>query len=58
VVRARWHGASEFMFWGSFSYDKKGLCHIWKSETAAKKKQAKAQIDKMNADLEPELRTI
>lgn len=33
VVRPRWHGASEFMFWGCFSYDKKGPCHIWKPET-------------------------
>jgi hypothetical protein len=41
VVRPRWHGASEFMFWGCFTYDKK---------------QAKAQIDKINAELEPELR--
>jgi hypothetical protein len=56
VIRLRWHGASEFMFWGCFSYDKKGLCHIWKPETAKEKKQAKIQIDKINAELESELR--
>jgi transposase len=33
-IRERWKGYSEFMFWGCFSYDKKGPCHIWKSETA------------------------
>jgi hypothetical protein len=45
------------MFWGCFSYDKKRLCHIWKPETALEKKQAKAEIDRMNAELEPDLRT-
>src|SRR5450432_2554373 len=55
VVRARWKGASEFMFWGCFSYDKKGPCHIWKLETATEKKHAKAQIDQMNSMLELEL---
>jgi hypothetical protein len=24
----RWKGVSEFMFWGYFTYDKKGPCHI------------------------------
>jgi transposase len=56
VVRPRWHSASEFMFWGCFTYDKKGLCHIWKLETAQEKKKAKAEIDQMNHELEPELR--
>ena len=28
------------MFWGSFSYDKKGPCHIWKAETPKEKKEA------------------
>lgn len=27
-IRQRWHGASEFMFWGCFSWDFKGPCHI------------------------------
>jgi hypothetical protein len=27
-VRSRWKGYSEFMFWGAFSYDKKGPMHI------------------------------
>ena len=44
------------MFWGCFSYDKKGPCHIWKAETVQEKKQAKAQINKINTELEPELR--
>jgi transposase len=28
VIRRRWKGFSEFLFWGSFSYDKKGPCHV------------------------------
>ena len=42
VVRARWKGASEFMFWGCFTFDKKGPCYVQKLETAIEKKQAKA----------------
>jgi transposase len=34
IVRRRWKGASDFMFWGCFSYDKKGPCHIWSPETS------------------------
>lgn len=33
VIRRRWKGFSDFMFWGSFTYDEKGPCHIWRSET-------------------------
>jgi transposase len=51
--KVRYKKYSEFMFWGCFSYDKKGPMHIWKKETAAEKKEAKAFIDKLNAALEP-----
>ena len=34
VIRNRWKGYSEFMFWGSFSWYQKGPCHIWRAETA------------------------
>ena len=53
-VRRRYVKAMEFMFWGCFSYDKKGPYHIWKAETAAEKKACKADLDRMNALLEPE----
>lgn len=53
-VRARWHGAMEFMFCGSFSYVKKGPCHIWKPETAKEKKAAQLHLDKLNAEAEPD----
>ena len=53
-IRRRYVKAMEFMFWGCFSYDKKGLCHIWKPETAAEKRACQADLDRMNALLEPE----
>src|SRR5438128_2271021 len=28
TIRSRYAGKSAFMFWASFSYDKKGPCHI------------------------------
>ena len=40
------------MFWGCFSYDKKGSCHIWKTETKKEKKEkkeAQADVDFINA---------
>lgn len=55
-IRERWKGASEFMFWAAFSYDKKGPCHCWSPETAKEKKEATAIIDKMNEELEPLMR--
>jgi len=27
-IRRRWKGFKQFMFWGCFSYDKRGPCHI------------------------------
>ncbi|KAM5345573.1 hypothetical protein ACJ41O_005222 [Fusarium nematophilum] len=52
-IRERWKGASEFMFWGCFSYDKKGPCYCWGPETAHEKKEAKEKIDALNEELEP-----
>ena len=46
----------EFMFWGCFTYDRKGPFYIWKDETAAEKKESKAYIDAMNEILEPKLK--
>ena len=54
AIRRRFVGAMEFMFWGCFSYDKKGPCHIWKNETAAEKRECAADLAKINAALEPE----
>jgi transposase len=55
-IRERWKGASEFMFWGSFSYDKKGPCHCWLPETAIESKAAEIAIEALNKELEPLLK--
>ena len=44
------------MFWGCFSYDKKGPCHIWTPETAAERKKADKILAKLNEELEPIMR--
>lgn len=56
VKRNRWKGYSDFMFWGSFSYNHKGPCHIWKDETKEEKLLAQKTIDKLNKEREPELK--
>lgn len=53
VIRGRWKGFCEFMFWGCFSWYNRGPCHVWVAETAAEKKKAEAQIAELNALLEP-----
>ncbi len=37
------------MFWGCFSWDYKGPCHIWEEETLAEKKYAIQELKRMNA---------
>jgi transposase len=51
-VRRRWKGVTEFMFWGSFSYDKKGPCHIWLPETSQSKKNAETELTIINRERE------
>lgn len=53
-IRRRWKGASEFMFWGCFSWNKRGPCHIWKPETARQKKEAAVEIERRNKETEPQ----
>jgi len=45
---------SEFMFWGCFTYDFKGPCHIWQTEKAVEKKAAMKDIELMNLAVEQE----
>lgn len=52
VIRNRWKGFSEFMFWGAFSYDHKGPCHVYKKETVAERRQAAEEVEAWNRDLE------
>jgi Transposase len=55
-IRERWKGASEFMFWGAFTYEKKGPFHCWASETAKEKKAATEAVEILNKELEPLMR--
>lgn len=41
------------MFWGSFSYDKKGPCHCWAPETAQERRIATQEVEALNQQLEP-----
>lgn len=56
VVRPRWNGSMEFMFWGAFTYDRKGPFHCWAPETAAEKKAAEKDLAKRNKENEPILK--
>ena len=57
VMKRRWKGYSEFMFWGCFSYNFKGPCHVWVKETAAERKKAQKEIDQLNAEREADCKT-
>jgi Transposase len=52
VIRRRWKGFTEFMFWGSFCWDSKGPCHIYRQETAKDKKKADEEIQALNSERE------
>ena len=52
-IRERWKGYSEFMFWGCFTYEKKGPCHIWQPETKQEKERAERDLEEWNKELEP-----
>jgi hypothetical protein len=45
------------MFWGCFTYDCKGPCHIWKTQTVAQKKKDDDDLTEVNALLEPIAKT-
>ena len=58
VTRMRWKSYMEFMFWGCFSWHRKGPCHIWKVEMEKERKAAKEEIDAWNLAMEPVLRQL
>ncbi len=47
-ITRRWKGFSEFMWWTSFSYDKKGPYHIWEVETKEEKAARILDIETRN----------
>jgi transposase len=51
-IRPRWKGYSQFMFWGCFSWDQKGPCHIWKPETKKERIANDKILTKLNKELE------
>lgn len=55
VIRRRWKGFSDFMFWGSFTWDKKGPCHVWTPETTQMRTAAQRHVDELNKEREPRL---
>jgi hypothetical protein len=40
--------SAELQFYGAFTYNFKGLCHVYFKETAEEKKQAKTAIKALN----------
>ena len=57
VTRVRWKSVMSFMFWACFTYDIKGPCYVYPTETAQAKRATKAWLDKLNKEREPELRS-
>jgi hypothetical protein len=58
VTRVCYKGFSEFIFWGCFSYERKGPMHCWKTETVKEKKAATKELERVNLALEPFMREI
>jgi hypothetical protein len=58
VTRMRWKSYMKFMFWGCFSWYRKGPCHIWKVEMEKERKAAKEEIDAWNLAMEPVFRQL
>ncbi|EED23249.1 conserved hypothetical protein [Talaromyces stipitatus ATCC 10500] len=52
VIRRRYKGSTEFMFWGCFLYDAKGPCHIYQAENAAAAKIAEKELEIINRQRE------
>jgi hypothetical protein len=50
-IEVRYNNYSEAMFWGSFSYNYKGLCHVYNAETIVQKAVYQAIINEYNAIL-------
>jgi hypothetical protein len=48
VICRRYKNACEFIFWGCFSYDSKGPCHIYQTQIAAAAKKAEKELEIIN----------
>ncbi len=49
-IERQYNNYSEAMFWGSFTYDHKGPCHIYYLETEAEKEEYLRIIQQINDD--------
>jgi hypothetical protein len=47
-IKRRYNNYSEAMFWGCFTYDYKGPCHVYYPETEEQKAHYEQAIDKLN----------
>jgi hypothetical protein len=57
-IERRWNNYSEAMFWGCFTYDFKGPCHIYYLETEEQKEANQKEIERINKEeIEAECRT-
>jgi len=49
-IDRRYNGYSEAMFWGCFTYDSKGPCHIYYPETSEQKANNEEMIETLNEE--------
>jgi hypothetical protein len=56
VIEVRYNNYLEAMFWGCFSYDHKGPCHVYLKEDPSKTADWDQIINEKNAEIELKLR--
>jgi hypothetical protein len=57
-IERRYNNYLEVMFWGCFTYDCKGLCHIYYKETEEQKEANQKEMDRINEEeMEAKCRT-
>ena len=49
-IERRYNNYSEAMFWGCFTYDYKGPCHIYYPETDEQKVANKVKMERLNIE--------
>ncbi len=49
-IERRYNNYTEAMFWGCFTYDYKGPCHIYHKETTEQKEFNEEEMDRINED--------
>ena len=55
VIKVQYNNYLEAMFWGCFSYDHKGLCHIYMKEDLLKTADWDQIINEKNTEIKPKL---